>query len=136
MSALPFVLLGPVAFWILFAPTQMISWSWSGLWDIYRYGATYLLMAVAAHSIVFLVVGLPLFFWFWAKESPLWFLPISLPVGSALGALLGFPEYFSGGYLNREELMVCIGYGAATALGCWFARRKTLSRQSWKRDET
>ena len=125
LHTLPFVLVGPVVFWLLFAPTQMIAWSWSGLLDIYQYGIPMIGMSVFAHLFVFLIFGLPLFFVFWGRRSIIWSLPVSLLLGLILGAGMGFPGYFSGGYLNTEGLLLSLGYGVATAIGCWVANRRS-----------
>lgn len=125
LYALPYVLTGPVAFWLLIAPTQMIAWSWSGLLDIYQYGIPLIGMSVLAHLFVFLVFGLPLFFIFWDRPSIVWSLPVSLLLGLILGAGVGLPEYFSGGYLNTQELLLSLGYGVVTAIGCWVANRRS-----------
>lgn len=125
LYALPFVLAGPVVFWLLIAPTKMLAWSWSGLLNIYQYGIPMIGMSVLAHILAFLIFGLPLFFVFWAKPSIVWSLPVSLSLGLILAAVFGFPEYFSGGYLSVTTLFLCLGYGAATAIGCWIANRRS-----------
>lgn len=113
-----------MVFWLLIAPTQMIKWSWAGLLNIYQYGIPMIGMSVLAHLFVFLIFGLPLFFIFWARRSIVWSLPVSLLLGLILGAGVGFPEYFSGGYLSNQELLLSLGYGVATAIGCWVANRR------------
>ena len=127
LGALPFVLGGPLAFWILFVPTQMISWSWAGLPDLCQYAIPLIFMAVLAHVFVFLVAGLPMFFVFWKRASVVWFLPVSLTIGGLMGAVLGLPEYYRGGFLSVEKFSVCLGYGFATAFGCWHANRRVSS---------
>ena len=125
LYALPFVLSGPPVFWLLIAPTQMISWSWSGLINIYEYGVPLILMSVVAHLFTFLIIGLPMFFAFWKRRSIVWFLPVSLSLGLLIAATLGFPGYYSGGYLNTSTLVLDLGYGAVTAFGCWLANRRS-----------
>ena len=125
LYALPFVLAGPVAFWLLIAPTQMIAWSWSGLLNVYQYGIPYIVSSVLVHILAFLIFGLPLFSLFWARRSAIWYWPVSLLLGLILGAGLGFPKYFNDGHLYSEGLFLCLGYGAATSFGCWIANRRS-----------
>jgi len=103
----------------------MISWSWSGLLNIYQYGVPLILLLILAHLFAFLIFGLPMFFAFWKRKSIVWFLPVSLLLGLLIAAVFGFPGYYSGGYLSTSGLALDLGYGAITAVGCWLANRRS-----------
>jgi hypothetical protein len=103
----------------------MIEWSCAGLLHIFRVGIPIIGMSVLLHLFVFLIFGLPLFFLFWARRSVVWALPVSLPLGLILGACVGFPYYSSGGSLSNQGLVLSLGYGGVTAIGCWVANRRS-----------
>ena len=124
LSALPFVLLGPIVFWLLAAPFAMRAWSWSGLFNIYQCALPMIVISAIAHALYFLIYGLPMLVAFWKRRSIVWFLPVSLSLGFAISAVAGVPEYYREGYLSTSSLFRCLGYGGATALGCWIANKR------------
>jgi hypothetical protein len=108
LYALPFVLAGPVIFWLIAADRKELS-------------LTGILWLAWGHAAVFLIVGLPLFLVFWGKRSLIWYLPNSLLLGFLLGAGAGFPLYYSSPQFYDRMFFLCSGYGIATAFGCWLA---------------
>lgn len=130
LNALPFVLSGPVAFWLLFAPAQMQVWSWSGLIDVYEYGIPLVTFSVIAHLLFFFLAGMPVFLVFWARKSVIWWFPASILFGVVLAALFGFLISFAREDFDPKILMVEMGYGAFTALGCWLANRMAVAKRS------
>jgi hypothetical protein len=116
LFALPFVLTGPVIFWLIFAhwdsdsPPQGLK---SHAQIVYWIGS--------AHAVVFLTLGLPLFLVFWGRRSLIWHLPNSLLLGFLLGTGAGFPHYYSSPRFYDRVFFICAGYGVATAFGCWLA---------------
>ena len=125
LYALPFVLTGPVIFWLLFAPSQMSRWSWQAFLEVYDYGLPMIGGAVFGHLFAFLITGLPLFLIFWGNRSIIWHLPVSLLLGGALAALTGIPFYWGViGGMDLPLFFVCLGYGFVTAFGCWLANRR------------
>ncbi len=124
LYALPFVLVGPPVFWIASAAMQKFECSWPSLLKFFEYGVPIILFLIFAHILVFLVFGLPLFFAFWGRKSIVWSLPITLSIGILLAAIYGFSDYFNEGYLSSSKLILYLGYGATTAVGCWLANKK------------
>ena len=128
LYALPLVLTGPVIACLLFAPSQMSQWSWQEFVEVYAYGLPLIGGAVFAHLFAFLIMGLPLFLIFWEKRSIIWHLPVSLLLGVGLAALTGMPLLFwgkpFGGGMDLSRFFICLGYGVATAFGCWVANRR------------
>jgi uncharacterized membrane protein len=124
LYALPFVLVGPPVFWIVSAVIQKFEWSWPSLLKLFEYGVPIILFLIFAHLLVFLFFGLPLFFAFWGRKSFVWFLPVTLSIGILLAAIYGFSDYFNEGHLSWSTLRLYLGYGATTAVGCWFANKK------------
>lgn len=116
LYALPFVLAGPLIFWLAFSQSQGDN----APHDLGSHVQMVLWFAIA-HATVFLILGLPLFLVFWGKSSLIWHLPNSLLLGFLLGAGAGFPHYYSSPRFYDRVFFICAGYGVATAFGCWLA---------------
>lgn len=82
----------------------------------------------AVHLLTYLVIGMPLFLYFWPRiESLVWRIHFSLPIGFMLGYLgmLSFFYIFSGfdfSWIDKGALIGCLFgglYGLFTALAAW-----------------
>jgi len=116
LYALPFVLAGPVIFWVIVSTQREDEHS------------PWIFWLASGHATVFLIVGLPLFLVFWRRRSLIWYLPNSLLLGFLLGAGAGFPLYYSSPQFYDQMFFLTAGYGIATAFGCWLANWISVRR--------
>lgn len=121
LYALPYVLVLPLIFWLIVVPYQMTG-------DTFESSLPFLGMAAFVHLLAFLILGLPLFLFFWQKRSLIWYLPNSLLLGFLISGGLGLPLYYSGGNVYPPLLLICVGYGVTTAFGCWVANWRNGKR--------
>ena len=116
LYALPFVLAGPLIFWLAFSQSQGDN----APHDLGSH-AQIVFWFGSAHAVVFLILGLPLFLVFWGRRSLIWYLPNSLLIGFLLRAGSGFPHYYSSPRFYDQMFLLSAGYGITTAFGCWLA---------------